>query len=198
MTLDDAKAVVGILSAAYPRAAGQQTTDFYASMILRYEVEDATKAVIRLTKQSDRFPSLAVLLQAIQADHIEAIPVLDEEPTWAVEPPHWTRIHKHMRPIGDMRVIPEMIPGCIEIGQPLPPLPWDMSDGKVWLQPGEYGYIASGYEWAGDADVQRGCCFHYEDQGLPLRTVMVLGEHGAMQFRMCLRCAATYEHRRAA
>lgn len=107
-----------------------------------------------------------------------ALPELPNAPDWVV-------VWESARAVGDTRLLAEQIPALAEACVPIPTEP--LTDGDVWIQPGEYEYAGCGYDFAGPVEANRLCVWHPQsDTRQPLERVVI----GGMAFMCCLDCAS--------
>ena len=112
--------------------------------------------------------------------------------------PSWVKFQQEARAADDWRHFAEQIPGMAELGRDVPrglrrSLRTSLTDEKVWVQIGEYGYEGCAYDFAAPTNVNRLCAMHpHQPTRQPLKQVQI-GKH---TFMLCMDCKTRYLARR--
>jgi hypothetical protein len=171
---------------------GAQGREMWRKMLLPYDAELGTRAVVELVQQQRERPAIADLrgrILKLKVDERESEPLPDRMPK-----PSWVVCHAAARAADDYRHFVEQIPGLAELDEQYEDgryaVPEESyTDEKVWVQIGEYGYSGCAYDFAAPPDNNRLCAMHPDAKTKqPLRATKI-GKH---TFMLCLDCQTRY------
>jgi hypothetical protein len=172
---------------------GQQGREMWRKMLRPYDAAMATKALVLLVERQRERPAIADLrgmILKLRMDERESEPLPER-----VGKPSWVTSWEKAKAAGDPRYFVEQIPGLAELdaqndydgAYAIPSEP--VTDEKVWVQIGEYGYEGCAYDFAAPPDSNRLCAMHpHARTAQPLKLTTV-GKHA---FMLCMDCRERY------